>query len=300
MTGGTRPTAVNREEEVYSVSAANVLLLPGQAKIFFVSCDVFLFVLLLGVDYTIGMSDPKPKRRWFQYSLRTLLAFVTLCALACSWLAVKMRQAERQREAATAIEKLGGSVRWDDGVSKWPRCLRNVLGDDFFVSVECLWLNSTEVTDAGLENLKGLSQLRFLSLKDTRVTDAGLEHLKGLSELQELVLDGTQVTGAGLEHLKGLSQLWGLYLGGTHVTDAGLKHLKGLNQIVFLSLQSTPVTDAGLEHLKRLSQLQFLTLTDTRVTDNGIRRLQKVLPNCRIVPIILNAPPKNRPTTSNP
>jgi hypothetical protein len=198
------------------------------------------------------MPDPKPKRRWFQYSLGTLLAFVALCALACSWLAVKMRRAERQRNATTAIEKLGGSVAWDDRVSKWPRCLRNVLGDDFFVSVKDVWLNSTEVTDAGLE------------------------HLKGLCELQELFLDGTHVTGAGLEHLKGLSQLWGLYLGGTHVTDAGLKHLK------------------------RLSQLEFLVLRDTRVTDNGIRRLQRALPNCRIVPISLNALPKNGPTTSNP
>ena len=44
-------------------------------------------------------------------------------------------------------------------------------------------------------------------LDGTQVTDAGLEHLKGLSRLQELYLDGTQVTDAGLEHLKGLSQL---------------------------------------------------------------------------------------------
>ena len=41
----------------------------------------------------------------------------------------------------------------------------------------------------------------------TQVTDAGLEHLKGLTQLQGLSLSGTQVTDAGLEHLKGLTQL---------------------------------------------------------------------------------------------
>jgi hypothetical protein len=41
----------------------------------------------------------RPKRRWFQYSLRTLLVFMVLASIPMSWLAVKMQQARRQREA---------------------------------------------------------------------------------------------------------------------------------------------------------------------------------------------------------
>jgi hypothetical protein len=59
------------------------------------------------------MSDPKPKRRWFQFSLRALLVFVTLCAIVCSWLTVKLQQAKRQREAVAEFEKLGGAVFYD-------------------------------------------------------------------------------------------------------------------------------------------------------------------------------------------
>ena len=44
------------------------------------------------------------------------------------------------------------------------------------------------MTDAGLEHLKGLSQLQRLDLASTQVTDAGLEHLKGLTQLQTLDL----------------------------------------------------------------------------------------------------------------
>ena len=63
-------------------------------------------------------------------------------------------------------------------------------------------------------------------LSGTQVTDAGLEHLKGLINLVYLELSGTQVTDAGLVHLKGLSKLNFLYLGRTQVTDAGVKDLQ--------------------------------------------------------------------------
>ena len=58
-------------------------------------------------------SCPKPKRRWLQFSLRTLLVFVTLSAVACSWFVVKMQQVRRQREAVKAIMEAGGWVWYD-------------------------------------------------------------------------------------------------------------------------------------------------------------------------------------------
>jgi hypothetical protein len=47
-----------------------------------------------------------------------------------------------------------------------------------------------QVTDAGLEHIKGLTQLRTLDLTQTKVTGTGLEHLKGLTQLQTLKLLG--------------------------------------------------------------------------------------------------------------
>ena len=79
------------------------------------------------------------------------------------------------------------------------------------------------VTNAGLEQLKGLTRLRRLHLSSTQIGDAGLAYLKGLSQLQELSLGGTQVGDAGLAYLKGLTRLHVLNLGGTEVTDAGVE-----------------------------------------------------------------------------
>ena len=139
-----------------------------------------------------------------------------------------------------------------------------------------------DVTDAGLEHLKGLTNLQDLYLGFSKVTDAGLEHLKGLTSLQGLNLNSTQVTDAGLEHLKGLTNLQDLGFYRTKVTDAGLEHLKGLTNLQNLALDGTKVTDAGLEHLEGMTKLQDLYLIDTNVTDEGVKNLQQALPNCEI------------------
>jgi hypothetical protein len=89
-----------------------------------------------------------------------------------------MRQAEMQRDAVTAIEKLGGRARWDDKALEGPAWLRTLLGDDFFNSARWVDLTRSEVTDAGLEHLKGLSRLQQLWLVSTKVTDAGVKKLQ--------------------------------------------------------------------------------------------------------------------------
>ena len=93
------------------------------------------------------MNDARPKRRrrWVQFSLRTLLVFVTLCAVASSWFVVKMKQVKKRREAVKAIMEAGGSVRYEYSVNAQlsgstpkppgPAWIRKLLGDDFFATV---------------------------------------------------------------------------------------------------------------------------------------------------------------------
>jgi hypothetical protein len=156
------------------------------------------------------MTSPKPKLRWYQFSLRTLFVFVTLCAVACSWLAVKMRQAKEQREAVEAIRKLGGIVIYEHqcrmtiGPSglPGPLWLRKLCGDDFFVSVVMVSLQGTLVKDAELEQVARVTQLGVLNLDGTLVTDASIRYLEKMTRLQILILDHTQVTDAGVKKLQ--------------------------------------------------------------------------------------------------
>ena len=256
-------------------------------------------------------------RQRFQFGIRFLLLLTLVVAIPFSWLAVAREAARRQRELLEKIEKAGGVIAYDYelppavAVSSRPTpprplWLRMLLGDDLFRNVrradltrsevsdaelhdlegltqlEELRLGDTAVSDAGLEHLNGMTRLQSLGLNGTKVSDVGLEHLKGLTRLRRLNLDGTNVTDAGLRHVKGLTQLRCLYLNRTQVSDVGLEHLKGLPQLQELFLSGTKVSDAGLEHLKGLTQLRGLFVWGTSVTDAGVEKLQQALPNCRI------------------
>jgi len=258
------------------------------------------------IDATPTTTEPKSRRRWYQYSLRTLLIFVTLAGCGFGWLGIKVREARQQQADVAAIAKVG-YVQYDyqfdsqgnempDAKPPGPAWLHELLGDDFFCRVYRVVINLpyasdadrdhvdglTMLTDADLEHLAGFTRLKQLFLDGTHVTDAELNHLEGLTQLEVLRLSDTQVTDAGLEHLKVLPQLEWLRLDGTQVTDAGLENIQGMIELRGLWLVGTNVTDAGLEHLKRLTQLDWLYLGRTHVTASGVAKLKTALPNCLI------------------
>ncbi len=220
--------------------------------------------------------------RWrFQFSIRWLLIMVVVVAVPCSWLAVEMKAAKEQHDAVEAIMKLGATVRydWQTDVDHYynllpkaqppePPWLRSLLGNDLCWSV-------TRVIWGGPE---------FRSPTTPRsITDAGLENLRGLKQLQHLSFWGnSELSDADLQHLEGLNQLRELWLNSTPISDNGLEHLKGLNELRTLALEFTGVTDKGLESLKWLHQLRTLFLLHTNVTDAGVAKLQQALPKCAI------------------
>jgi Leucine Rich repeat len=171
---------------------------------------------------------PKRKRRWFQFSLRTLLIFTLICAVACAWLARRVDQKRKELQAVDALVELGGRVDYGSGFgdASGPAWLRQLLGDNFFNDVFYVDLKGTNVTDSGLENLRELTQLGALRLMGSNFTDDGLANLKGLTQLKVLNLTGTGISDAGLKNLVGLSHLIALRLDGTNVTDAGVNELQ--------------------------------------------------------------------------
>ena len=133
-------------------------------------------------------SEPKTTLRRFQFSMRTLLVFVMICAIACCWVAVRNKNEQRERAVVERLHSLGG---------------RADVGYDLFSNItELDFSENGRVTDGELEHLRGLSELRRLYLFRTSITDAGLEHLKGLGHLRELELIDTNVTDVGVKKLQ--------------------------------------------------------------------------------------------------
>ena len=250
-------------------------------------------------------------------SVRGLIVLVLILGAWLGWIARRarvQRQAVAAIHRAGGSVRYDWEVRQHQGPfggmtipvrntkPPWPEWLVDRLGVDYFGSVvevevfeggsdallreigrlgrlDTLIFGRSNVTPAGLSQLRGLSRLERLYLGRTNVTDAGLAHLEGLTNLKGLGLDNTHVSDAGLVYLRGLTRLDQLDLSGTQVSDSGLVHLKGMADLRILSLDNTRVGDAGLTHLDGLTNLVTLYLRETRVTDAGIESLMNRHPS---------------------
>jgi hypothetical protein len=145
-----------------------------------------------------------------------------------------------------------------------------------------LYFNQVDVSDANLRKLRNLTGLTRLTLdnrgKQSNVTDAGLVYLAGMTRLECLDLTDCKITGQGLASLKKMNQLKRLCLGWTQIDDSGLEVIAGFSKLEELELHQTKVTDAGLVLLRRLKNLKTLSLVGTAVTPQAIDQLKKAIP----------------------
>ena len=175
-----------------------------------------------------------PKRRWFQWSLRTLFVVVTVLSVA---LGIVLHRARTRREALRAIDELGGGYSITIGGTAW---LRSIVNDDkYFYDISRISFRNTPerpFTDENLasviDSINTFKRPKLLDLTDTDVTDNGLPHLYRVRNLEGLRLGSTTVADAGL-------------------TDAGLVKLEPLSSLKTLDISNTKATDEGIARFKR-------------------------------------------------
>jgi hypothetical protein len=185
----------------------------------------------------------KPKRGWFQFSLRTVLLVITFAAVGCALLGYRLQQSHEQRRAVEALRNIGGHVyyeheaRYDSRTQYIPMWLRSALGDDFFFSVVWVHLEGPQVTDTTIAPVARLADLELFNLTNEEDESECL------------------------------------------VTDDGIACVRSLRKLRFLCMRKSKVTDVGLQHLRALQRLQSLDVRDTVVTEQGCRDLKESLPN---------------------
>lgn len=147
------------------------------------------------------------------------------------------------------------------------------------------------VTDAGLEFLSKLDQLKVLALDGVKIGSATLGRIQHSKTLSELYLAGTNVDDLSIGLLTGLTELKKLRLSQTQITGSSLAALsslaleeldvsecskvddlaaKAIGNLVSLkrlNLWSTSIGDAGVASLADLTRLQWLNLDNTKITD---------------------------------
>lgn len=153
------------------------------------------------------------------------------------------------------------------------------------VGLVALWIDNSNVTDAGLTHLAGLKNLTNLDLYSSpRINGSGFEHLRGLQSLRTIMLHGTRTNDAGLAHLRKLTSLESVNLTDCPVTDEGLTHLSGMPNLAAFDLSGTLVSDHGIDHLRTMPSLRQVWFQRTAVTEVGRARLRAAIPDCRVYP----------------
>lgn len=144
--------------------------------------------------------------------------------------------------------------------------------------LEELNLRNTAVGDAGLAHLKGMSKLEKLYVRKNpatrEVTNAGMAQLAGLTNIEMTNIGGPDLTDDGLRHLANIKKLNHLTITDGKITDKGLRHLEGLKALSYLNIKSQKdLSPAALERLRRkLPGLAMLSIGEEHGAYGGRQR----------------------------
>ncbi|QDU44409.1 Leucine Rich repeats (2 copies) [Symmachiella dynata] len=222
---------------------------------------------------------PSPRRKkWVFKILLAIVLLVLLVPIALQGLAGFSPVVDVRNK----VSSLGGTIQTAVAA---PEFLQSIVGKDWAgwdrfyggIEVDQVGLNQSLVEDQDLALLQQTPGLRTLKLQTTRITDAGIQHLSSVPQLQKLDLGGTEITNAGLDHLQSLEELQELAIADTAVSDDGIAKLAGLKTLTVLDASGTNLTDASLKTLSEIPILKTLKLDGCNLTDEGLT----VLKNCK-------------------
>ena len=227
------------------------------------------------------MTESKPKRRWFRFSLRMLFVLITVICVVVNW---KVVPAVQQRQAVSGLKDFAfvsydysyESVRTDDKGKPPPEpsWAARVIGVDSVHNAVQVSVSRRNDVHGRLSGLKHLPRLRDLNISDCRgLDDQDLEPICGLTRLERLCLVDDQLTDSALGCLRDLIRLRELYLYQNRLGDAGMSNLARLSSLEKLILFDNHIGDVGLAAVTNLSNLKDIDLSMNQITGEGLRHL---------------------------
>jgi hypothetical protein len=243
------------------------------------------------------MTDAKPKRRWFRFSLRTFLIVITLFSV---WLGWKVNAAHEQRRAVAAVRPLG-LIRYDYELAPNTMALKplpeldycsSLLGVDFFHCVAEISFCEESPKKCGdvLRQFGHFPRLRVVLLNEDSLHDEDLRGLENLTGLEYLWLNKNEISGTGFKYLVNSRNLKLLSVADNPVTDESLETISNLPELSDIRLENTNVTDACIESLARLPRLTLVQIFGSHITGDGVRRLKQLRPKLFIMSSVDQSP----------
>lgn len=176
------------------------------------------------------MSEQQPtqRRNWLSFSLRWLLLFVALLAVASAGVN-HFLQPYRQQQ--TALAALKGKYKTMATSCHLPDWLMTVLKAEDFQDVTSLDMEHCKLEDKDLILLQSFPRLQQLYLAGNSITDEGLVHVGKIRTLEKISLWNNRITAEGLKQLAHCSELRKVDAHDVHGSAALLDALAELKQL---------------------------------------------------------------------
>ena len=145
-------------------------------------------------------------------------------------------------------------------------------------SLETLVIIATKLNDEWIAPLGKLTNLKTLRIiNNGKLTDAGLEQLAGLKNLKNFGFIGTGIQGHAYAKINGWTHLVKVSHRGSSIDDEGLRQLcEHLPQLESLILAHAKFTDAGAVHLAKMTHLQGLEIGTSNATPQCLQHIAKL------------------------
>lgn len=158
-------------------------------------------------DPAASAAPEQPKRRRpFAFIL-----LIIVCIIAAAVVIPKSMRAKRQAELTKKVRDAGGSVQYDyngqaAGEPRGVEWMRNVLGDEYFVTVDMVRFTGDHIKDetivAVVPELKKIDTLKAVEIESANVTNKSVEPLLQMTKLKSLCIYNSKMDATALEALK--------------------------------------------------------------------------------------------------
>jgi hypothetical protein len=256
---------------------------------------------------TSPAESPKPRRRWFQFSLRTLLVVTVLFSFTAAWYGNNYLRIKRQREATSVCLSHGCYLSYSEpskgedireyapfasaAIPAKPvhttnsRIWEFMFGDDNGDQLKLITIDvDQDSKKVAIDSFKQFPNLKFIRLNG-KLADGKLlrQIVNNVPRLEMLALYEGDFNAEDIQALRNLKNLRHLDLVSRSFDDDKIKHLSELENLTHLTFNITKITSKGMEQVALLEHLEFLEfamagkIDDTAISKlTGLKQLRKL------------------------